>query len=281
MASFPLIEFITDFGESDPYVGIMKGVISEISPGTELIDITPNIPPGDIQKAAIMLWQSKPYFPTGTIFLSVVDPGVGTSRRGIISYSQDHIFIGPDNGLFTYVMDKSSQHWELENQEYQLPHPGTTFHGRDIFAPAAAYAARDIKGSDFGPLVSEIFHLPDPQFRLSPHKFQGEILHKDKFGNLLTSLGKFIQSDQMTFRIDPWLGLESKMHVELRISKTQASLSLANGRILPWVDTFADLEGDECGILIGSSGLLEIVANQASAADKLNLTAGELVTLIF
>ena len=109
MPSSPLIALITDFGENDPFVGIMKGVISKIAPGIKLIDITHNIPPGDIQRAAVMLWQSKPYFPSGSIFLTVVDPGVGTSRRGLICCSDDHIFIGPDNGLFTFVLDSSSQ----------------------------------------------------------------------------------------------------------------------------------------------------------------------------
>ena len=207
----PLIALITDFGDSDPFVGIMKGVIHGISPGIEMIDIAHNIPPGDIQRAAVMLWQSKPYFPAGTIFLSVVDPGVGTKRRGLISYSQGQIFIGPDNGIFSFVTNESSQHWELENQEYQLFQPGTTFHGRDIFAPAAAYKARGVKSSDFGLAVSKIVQLQKPQFRLGQHNFLGEILHWDRFGNMLTTLGKFVQTDAITFSIDPWLNLEPKV----------------------------------------------------------------------
>ena len=281
MPSSPLIALITDFGENDPFVGIMKGVISKISPGLELIDITHNIPPGDIQRAAIMLWQSKPYFPPGSIFLTVVDPGVGTSRRGLIAFSDDHIYVGPDNGLFTFVLDTSSEQWELENREYQLPHPGTTFHGRDIFAPAAAYTAKGIFGSEFGPVITDILRLPKPHFRLSPHQIQGEILYKDRFGNLLTSLGKFTSLDQMTFEIEPWLDVEPKLSGKIRISRAQASILLADGRILSWVDTFADLQDDECGILLGSSGLLEISANQNSAADLLSLSSGEHITLKF
>jgi S-adenosylmethionine hydrolase len=281
MPSSSLIALITDFGESDPFVGIMKGVISKISPGIKFIDITHNIPPGDIQRAAVMLWQSKPYFPPGSIFLTVVDPGVGTSRRGLIGYSYDHIYIGPDNGLFTFVLDESSGQWELENQKYQLPHPGTTFHGRDIFAPAAAYTAKGIFGSEFGSVVTDILRLPKPHFRLSPHQIQGEILYHDRFGNLLTSLGKFISSDKMIFEIEPWLDVEPKLSEQISISRDQASMKLADGRILSWVDTFADLLDGECGILVGSSGLLEISANQNSAADLLNLPSGEHVTLNF
>ena len=281
MSASPLIALITDFGENDPFVGIMKGVISKISPGTELIDITHNIPPGDIQRAAVMLWQSKPYFPPGTIFLTVVDPGVGTSRRGVIVHAHDYIYIGPDNGLFTFVLDKSSQQWELENQKFQLPHPGATFHGRDIFAPAAAYTAKGVIGSEFGSLVIDIQRLPNPHFRLSPHQFQGEILYNDRYGNLLTSLGKFNSLDQKTFKIEPWLDVEPELSEQIIILKTHASLMLADGQVLPWVDTFADLLEGECGILVGSSGLLEISANQNSAADLLNLSSGGQVTLKF
>ena len=176
MPASPLIALITDFGENDPFVGIMKGVISKIAPGTKMIDITHNIPPGDIQRAAIMLWQSRPYFTPGSIFLTVVDPGVGTSRRGLIGCSADHIFIGPDNGIFSFVMDSSSEQWELDNQRYQLPHPGTTFHGRDIFAPAAAYTAEGVFGSEFGPVVNDMLRLPKPHFRFSSHQMGGQCM---------------------------------------------------------------------------------------------------------
>ena len=281
MPSSPLIALITDFGENDPFVGIMKGVISKIAPGIKLIDITHNIPPGDVQRAAVMLWQSKPYFPPGSIFLSVVDPGVGTARRGLIGYSQDYIYIGPDNGLFTFVLDSSSEQWELDNQKYQLPHPGTTFHGRDIFAPAAAYTTRGVVGSEFGSVITDTMRLPNPHFGLGSHQIQGEILYQDRFGNLLTSLGKFSSLDRMTFEYEPWYDVESELFEPIRITRELASMKLADGRILSWVDTFADLQDGECGILVGSSGLLEISANQNSAADLLNIPSGEHVTLIF
>jgi S-adenosylmethionine hydrolase len=281
MPSSPLIALITDFGENDPFVGIMKGVISKIAPGIKFIDITHNIPPGDIQRAAVMLWQSKPYFPSGSIFLTVVDPGVGTSRRGLICCSDDHIFIGPDNGLFTFVLDSSSEQWQLDNKRYQLPNPGTTFHGRDIFAPAAGYTAKGVVGSEFGPIVTDILRLPDPRFQLSPNQIQGEILYADRFGNLLTSLGKFTSSDQVNFEIEPWLDVESELSGRVRITREHASVKLEDGQILPWVNTFADLLDGECGILVGSSGLLEISANQNSAANLLNLSSGENVTLNF
>jgi S-adenosylmethionine hydrolase len=281
MPSSPLIALITDFGENDPFVGIMKGVISKIAPGTKMIDITHNIPPGDIQRAAIMLWQSRPYFTPGSIFLTVVDPGVGTSRRGLIGCSAGHIFIGPDNGIFSFVMDSSSEQWELDNQRYQLPHPGTTFHGRDIFAPAAAYTAEGVFGSEFGPVVNDMLRLPKPHFRFSSHQIQGEILYQDRFGNLLTSLGKFTSPDQINFELEPWLDVEAELSEPIRITREQADLVLASGRSLPWVNTFADLQDGECGVLVGSSGLLEISANQSSAANLLNLSSGENVTLNF
>jgi S-adenosylmethionine hydrolase len=277
----PIIALITDFGAIDPFVGIMKGVIAKISPGIELIDITHNIPPGDIRRAAIILWQSKSYFPSGTIFLTVVDPGVGSSRRGLIISAGDHIYIGPDNGIFTFVIDSQPKCWELKNQNYKLSHPSTTFHGRDIFAPAAAYTANGVPCSEFGPVVSNLQNLPAPRLSISPGQIQGEILHQDRFGNLLTSLGKIITFNQMTLGIEPWLDVGSESSEKIRITKSKSSLALPDGRVLPWVETFADLPEDECGVVIGSSGLLELVANRKSAADLLTLSSGEIITLQF
>ena len=121
MQSEQVIALLTDFGNDDPFVGIMKGVISNIAPKVKLIYITHNIPPGDIRRAAVMLWQSVPYFPLGTIFLTVVDPGVGTNRRGMIVKAGDYIFVGPDNGVFTFTCQDEFTAWELQESQFQLP----------------------------------------------------------------------------------------------------------------------------------------------------------------
>jgi S-adenosylmethionine hydrolase len=281
MSRIPPIALLTDFGHRDPFVGIMKGVIAKIAPRAPLIDITHNIPTGDIQRAAVMLWQSKSFFPAGTIFLSVVDPGVGTHRRGMILQSEDHLFVGPDNGLFSFIFEKQFEAWELLEPVFQLPQPGTTFHGRDIFAPAAAHAANGIEGTQFGPSITEIIQLRGPRLHVKSNQIEGEILYNDQFGNLLTSLGKWISLDREKFLFDPWLNLGTSLSEDVSIAKNQASLMLPDGHILPWVDTFADIPDGDCGMLVGSSGLVEIAAYRSRAADILKLSSGDPVTLLY
>ena len=281
MSSTPLIALLTDFGEEDPFVGIMKGIIANIAPQAKLVDITHEIPPGDIQRAAVILWQSVPYFPKGTIFLSVVDPGVGSSRRGINVQMDNRVFIGPDNGLFTFILKGDFNAWELSDPQYQLPRPGTTFHGRDIFAPAAAYAVNGIDGSQFGLPITDLVRLRTPRLQLKSNQVQGEILYSDRFGNLLTSLGKFVTSDHKTYNFEPWLDINNGNFEGLTISNDQPYLSLPDGSNLTWTTTFADIPAGKCGILVGSSGLIEIAANRMNAAELLKLKTGDHITLFY
>ena len=202
----PLITLLTDFGTSDPYVGIMKGILGGISPESRLVDLTHHIPPGDIQRGAFALWQSSLDLPLGTIFLAVVDPGVGTERKAICLDCGGQRFIGPDNGLFSYLLHGKEYHaWELSNPAYQLSTPGTTFHGRDIFAPAAAYAANGISGDKFGNAVKSIQRLPEPRLELKGTSLSGEILSTDRFGNLFTSLGRFQSNDSWDLILGSWI----------------------------------------------------------------------------
>jgi S-adenosyl-L-methionine hydrolase (adenosine-forming) len=279
MPSIPLIAVLTDFGDDDPFVGIMKGVIANITPQAKVVDITQHIPPGDVRRGAIMLWQAIPYFPSGSIFLVVVDPGVGTTRRGIIADSGDHIFVGPDNGVFSFIGNENINAWELTDHRFQLPRKGNTFHGRDIFAPAAAYAAKGIDGSQFGNYVSNLFRLDNPRLEYIENQIHGEVLYSDRFGNLLTSFGRFLQSGDKSFHFDPWVNFNHIDFEELVISINNSSLSLPNGKNLAWVDTFADLPTGECGFLVGSSGLIEIIANRESAGTLLGITSGAHLTL--
>ena len=180
MRTKPLV-ILSDFGTEDPFVGIMKGVISVISPGTPIIDLTHEIPPGDIRRASIFLWQSFSYFPKGTIFLVVVDPGVGTQRKPLILETKDYTFIGPDNGVFTFIHDQDTQAWILENPDFFLPNLRMTFHGRDIFAPCAAYAARGIRGPEFGDRIMDIKKILSPRLdSKTPGRISGEIHHPDR-----------------------------------------------------------------------------------------------------
>lgn len=281
MPSEPVIALLTDFGNDDPFVGIMKGVISNIAPQVKLIDISHNIPPGDIRRAAVMLWQSIPFFPPGSIFLTVVDPGVGTNRRGMIVQAGDYIFVGPDNGVFTYACQDEFTAWELQKSQFQLAVKGNTFHGRDIFAPAAAHAANGIAGDRFGSKIVDLVLLTNPQLQLAKNKIYGEVLYSDQFGNLLTSLGLFSPSDERSFRFDPWINRGQVDFEDKVISKDQSTLSLPGGKTLLLVDTFSDLRDGECGFLVGSSGLIEIVANQNNAGELLNIITGAQLTLNF
>lgn len=279
MAHNPPIAILTDFGNGDPFVGIMKGVILTIAPQARLIDISHDIPPGDIKRGAVMLWQSLKYFPEGTIFLSVVDPGVGTSRQGMILQSGPYKFVGPDNGLFSFILKNKIEAWELVNPKFQLPSPGSTFHGRDIFAPAAAHAANGIQGSRFGPPISEIVELFPPRLEVKPDRIEGEVLYADRFGNLLTSLGEWIPSERENYKLEPWLAISAALEKEIYITKNQASVILPDGRTLTFVDTFSDIPDGECGMLVGSSGLVEIAANRNRALDLLSLSSGDPITL--
>ncbi len=282
MAPSPLIALLTDFGSSDPFVGIVKGVIAQIAPGAQTIDLTHEIPPGDIQRAAIILWQSAPYFPEQTIFLAVVDPGVGTARRPLLlkpgpgPTGTAQVYIGPDNGLFTYVMGDHFQAWELANPAYRLSGPSATFHGRDIFAPAAAYLAQGIEAEAFGPAVRDPIRLPYPRLEvLEAGIIAGEILFADRFGNLLTSLGVFERTAGDSLALKPWTRGAS----ERRISPRQARLILPDGSRLPLVETFQQIPPGQTAALVGSSGLLEIAANRQSAARLLALKAGDEIRL--
>jgi len=268
------IAILTDFGIEDPYVGIMKGIISEISPDAPIIDITNQIPPGDIQRGAFILWQASQDFPKGTVFLSVVDPGVGTERKAVFLQTRDHILIGPDNGLFSYLLYGSSfKCWELSNSNYQRKSSSATFHGRDIFAPAAAFAAKSISGDQFGSRVSSPNRLPEPILTYNESSLTGEILSRDHFGNLFTSLGQFKYQNE-SLRFVSWIDVS-----ELTISDKSKIRIRVNEKELPLVQTFSSIDPGSCAGLVGSSGLIEIVANQTSAKDLLGLEKGNPVIL--
>jgi S-adenosylmethionine hydrolase len=277
MRTKPIV-ILTDFGTEDPFVGIMKGVISVISPGTPIIDLTHEIPPGDIRRANILLWQSFSYFPLGTIFLVVVDPGVGTQRNPIILETKGYTFVGPDNGVFTFIHDQDTQAWILENPDFLLPNLRMTFHGRDIFAPCAAYAARGIRGPEFGDRIMDIKKISSPRLdSKTPGRISGEILHPDRFGNILTSLGIFTPISHELYDFQPWSGDNDPSEINL----VNALLQLPNQGKIKWASTFADIPENHCAIIVGSSGLLEIAANGQSAARLLCLDTGDPVDLYF
>ncbi|MBS3751137.1 MAG: SAM-dependent chlorinase/fluorinase [Anaerolineales bacterium] len=267
----PPIVILTDFGEADPFVAIMKGVIAQISPRAQQIDLTHQVDPGDIQRGALLLWQAYSHFPEASVFLTVIDPGVGTDRKAICLEAHDRIFIGPDNGIFSYLTSPESKAWQLTNTRYQYHAQSATFHGRDIFAPAAAHAAAGIKGPEFGSQVSDLVQLPRPTLKQQGEFLVGEVLTHDRFGNVLTSLGRFNKTSSGILKFNAWLG--SIPHFEIAASDLQ--VILPGGEKLPLINTFADVKKNSCAAVVGSTGLIEIVSNQASAAEILGLKRGE------
>jgi len=277
MKKITTMVFMSDFGTVDPYVGIMKGVIAQFAPHAKCIDLTHEIPPGDIQRAAIFLWQSRTYFPKNAIFLCVVDPGVGTSRRAIIVNTDAQWYVGPDNGIFSFVINENSQIWAIDSKLITST-PSFTFHGRDIFAPAACFLARGRHPDEFGYRIANINLLSNPKLEFSPNKYiLGEILYEDRFGNLITSLGLFLWANHNILQFNSWLPIEPKAQTILDIHHIR--VLLPNKSELPIVHTFGELDFGSCGCLIGSSGMLEIVANQSRASQLLGLKRGDMIIL--
>ncbi len=264
-----IIALLSDFGIDDPYVGIMKGVITGINANARMIDLSHQIPPGDIQRASFVLWQAAQDFPAGTTFLCVVDPGVGTSRKGIFLQCNGQSFIGPDNGLFSYVtLNKDFSVWELSNPEFQLKNPTSTFHGRDIFGPAAAFVSLGTPGPEFGKIIQNIIQLPLPEISFEKNKLVGEAISFDRFGNTFTTLGQFCFEDRI-LNCSSWI-----TSLEVRIKDLTSLKIQVNDHRLPFATTFGSIPIGACAGLIGSTGLLEIVANQDSARSLLNLELG-------
>jgi hypothetical protein len=254
-----MITLTSDFGLKDPYVAEMKGVILNINPKATLIDITHNVEKFNIRLASFMLASAAPYFPKGTVHLAVVDPGVGTERRPILVQTSKGFFVGPDNGvLMVAAQSQGIEHvHELLNPNLMVPQTSDTFHGRDIFAPAAAYLDKGVKPHEFGP---EIKNPILPQFSIV-EQINGvlacEVLHIDSFGNIVTNITEKSLPNSLIFNV-------KLSHVALK---------------LKFGKTYAEVAPKEPIILVGSHGFVEIAINQGSAADKFKVNLGDKITV--
>jgi S-adenosylmethionine hydrolase len=252
---------------------MMKAAIAGISPAARIIDLTHAIPTGDVKRAAFEAWRVRSYLPPETILLTVVDPGVGTTRRAVAIKLPSLYCVGPDNGAFSfllYAVDKYKAA-ELMNPHYQLQTTSHTFHGRDVFAPAAAYLAQDIPLEEFGPLTQELVHIPDPLLEdLGAGSIQGEIMHSDIFGNLITSIGRF-DNTGVDLSLKPWI----PSFTTRPLIAQDAEVILPQGNVVPLGRTFGDAPMGEALAYIGSSSLLEIAINGGNAAKTFNLTPGD------
>jgi S-adenosylmethionine hydrolase len=206
----PIITLLTDFGWGDGHIGVMKGVILRLNPDCRIIDLAHQVTSHDVMGAALVLGQTYAFYPPGTIHLVVVDPGVGSARKPIVVKAGDYLFVGPDNGCFTLVLkqEQSVQAYELVDKRFRLPRVSQTFHGRDIFAPAAAHLSLNIAPEEMGPAVaiSDLTGLSIPEPLLDGEGLLGEVIQVDSFGNLITNisqqeLGKFARDSLIEIKI--------------------------------------------------------------------------------
>ncbi|HEX6719141.1 MAG TPA: SAM-dependent chlorinase/fluorinase [Pyrinomonadaceae bacterium] len=246
---------LTDFGTADYYVGAVKGAILSVNSHAVIADLTHAISPQDIEAGAFTILAAYKTFPAGTIHVGVVDPGVGSARRPIIVSANEQFFVGPDNGLFTYIYDREPSHrtYHVTAEKYFRPDPSSTFHGRDIFAPVAAALSNGVRPQEFGPLIHDAVRLP--QSLETPVR----IIHIDRFGNCVTNITREAFDGKIT---------------SLRI----------NGKTIRNFRNFYGEDGRERKALFaiwGSAGFLEISVNSASAAKILRAKPGDAVNPIF
>jgi hypothetical protein len=252
----------TDFELKDPYVAEMKAAILSVRPNAAVVDITHEIEKFNIRMGAYVLASATPYFPKGTIHVAVVDPGVGTRRRPILVQTRRGFFIGPDNGLLILAAENqgiSGVH-EITNPRVMLPRVSSTFHGRDIFAPAAAHLANGVRPAEFGPEISRAVKPEFTRVTLRKGVLFGEVLHVDNFGNIITNI-----REKETARIH----VKDVVSVELSNRKLKLKLCKAYGEAKP----------QEPLALIGSHNYLEIALNQGSAAAEFGTKPGDKVKL--
>ncbi|MBW2086610.1 MAG: SAM-dependent chlorinase/fluorinase [Deltaproteobacteria bacterium] len=245
-----VITLTTDFGLQDHFVGVMKGVIFRINPSVKLVDLVHELPPQGLTQAAFILLSAFPYFPAGTIHLGVVDPGVGTNRAVIAIQAENQTFVGPDNGLFSYVLDEAASFEAryIENPVLTLPEISRTFHGRDYMAPAAAHLSLGFAFKEVGPLATGPVRLAPLKPEIKPDFIEGRVVYIDRFGNLITNIP--------VKECNGW---------NLDISAGSVTLK----GLAP---SYRAVKPGEYLAIAGSSGFLEIARSMGSAENSPDLT---------
>jgi S-adenosyl-L-methionine hydrolase (adenosine-forming) len=255
----PVIALLTDFGLRDHYVGAMKGVMLGICPGATLVDITHDIAPQDVRSGALELAACHRSFPDGTVFLAVVDPGVGSARRAIAAEAGPHRFVAPDNGLLSAVLAERapSRVVTLTSAQYAAPVVSRTFEGRDRFAPAAAWLAGGLALDALGPPVDDWTRLVFPAAVVRGGSIEGEVARVDRFGNLVTNV-----PGAMVAGARPWC------------------VQVGSGPPAPLVATYADVPAGQACALVGSTGHVEVSVNAGSAAERFGAGRGSRVVVV-
>jgi S-adenosylmethionine hydrolase len=258
-----IVTLMTDFGLKDGNVGVMKGVILNIAPQTQIVDLSHLISPQNVREAALILARSVPYFPAGAIHVVVVDPGVGTNRRPIAGQIGSQRFVLPDNGILTRLLERAEQSKQtveivhLDTPAYWLPEVSHVFHGRDIFAPVAGHLAKGVPLSELGSPLSDPVRLALSHPQQTPTGLVGEIIHIDHFGNVATNIRH------------EHLGEARKLTVHL-----------GDYQIDSLVQTFGDKPAGEAVALYGSAGDLIISIVNGNAAQSLGVQVGDPVEVV-
>ncbi len=253
-----IITLTTDFGTRDSFVGTMKGVILGIHPRAIIVDLTHEVPPGDIKAGAFALAAGAHFFPKGTVHVAVVDPGVGGARKAIAVRTANCFFVGPDNGVLSWALARETikSIRRLENEKFFLLPVSHTFHGRDVFAPVAAHLSRGVPIEKLGPPRKDFIRLPWPKPRVLPTVIEGEVVYVDRFGNAITNIpnSRLIETGEA----DVFLGRKRVGCVKRHYQSVSAGHAVA---------------------VPGSAGFVEIAVNGGSAAQKLGLGIGDRVSV--
>ena len=259
-----VITLLTDFGLKDTYVAQIKGVIAGIAPQVKVIDLTHDVPPQDILAGSLLLDAAVDAMPTGSIHIAVVDPSVGTNRNAIAVQTDRFMLVGPDNSIFTAVLDRypMKKAVRLTNAQYHQPSVSPTFHGRDIFAPVAAHLANGEALDNLGEQIEKIIRIDLPDLEMDQQTINASVLLTDRFGNLLTNIRKE--------EFDKWLGGGSIATIQIEIE----------GKKITGIHrTFCDVEPKKLVAYFGSSNRLEIAVRNDSAAQTLRVAGGESVKI--
>ena len=259
-----IISLLSDFGHKDPYVAEMKAVILSINPQVHIVDISNEIEKFNTRIGAYILASAAPFFPQNTIHVAVVDPGVGTKRRPIIVETNHSLYVGPDNGLLMLAASKEdiTNVYTIDNKEYLPTKISTTFHGRDIFAPVAAYLTKGIKSTDFGSIIKDYVFPDFAEIHPKKGELLGEIVYIDDFGNIISNIS--------TDALEQYDFTDVK---SLFVTLRDITLNI------PFCLTYGDVPIGSPLALIGSNNFLEVAINQGSASDFFNAKAGELFSI--
>lgn len=264
-SAISLVTLLTDFGDVDYFVPSMKGVMLGINTQLRMVDLTHQIPAHGVEQAAFFLKSCYQFFPDGTVHVVVVDPGVGSSRRAILASTSRHFFLAPDNGVLTYVLEEetSVEVRSIENKQYRLDSAGTTFDGRDLFAPSAAWLTKGQVPGSYGPLIRDYVTLPHGAPHMQQQALHGRIVYIDHFGNAMTNI---TMADVETFR---------------SVTKKECSGVKIGEIIIKGIKThYGEGALGLPEVLINSNGHLEIFIKQGRAANRCELRIGQTVQLI-